>query len=437
MTRNIVPRIYLGSVGGQALGALAGQVVNAVSTFLLIVIVARTLGPAGAGSYFLMVTAVTVLALIAQLGATTGLVRVVAQDQAADFQDRIPSTIITATIPTAVIGTVFAILLFVGSPTLADWTSEPGVAAYGRMWSPIIPVWALSVVALSGLRGAGAIKPYVLAENVVRPSLQLLVTIAVVALSPTAHAVGIAWSAPFLVQGAMTVVAVYVHARAGTFGTWRRGSLFRAQVARHYWRFTAPQAAGATVQILTQRLDVFLLGVLASASDVAVYGAALRYLAGAGMLLGAVILAAGPRLAVLFEKAEDLQAAALFQQVSAAVSAVGVPFYAGLALFAPAAMAAFGTGFIRGADTLSIMAVATVFNLSAGPVVIALAMAGYSRTTAMITALASICGLCLDVLLIPDYGIIGAAVGLCGRDCSRERRGTRRAVRDAPDTSVR
>jgi O-antigen/teichoic acid export membrane protein len=393
------------------LGALTGQIVNAVSTFLLIVIIARSLGPGGAGSYFLMVTAVTVLALTAQLGATTGLVRLVAKDRSADDLSRIPSTVIAAVVPSAMIGTVFAIILFLGSPTLADWTSEPDVAAYGRMWAPVIPVWALSVVALSALRGAGAIRPYVLAENVVRPSLQLLLTIVVVAVSSTAHAAAIAWSVPFLLQGGMTGAAVYVHARTGTFGSWKAGRLFRADMAVEYWRFTAPQAAGATVQIVAQRLDVFLLGFMASAGDVAVYGAALRYLAGAGMLLGAVILAAGPRLAVLFEEAEDLQAAVLFQQVSAAVSAIGVPFYAGLALFAPAAMAVFGSGFIRGADTLSIMAVATAFNLAAGPVIIALAMAGYSRLTGLITAAASLCGLCLDVLLIPGYGMAGAAVG--------------------------
>ncbi|MFD0540563.1 hypothetical protein ACFQY7_48950 [Actinomadura luteofluorescens] len=63
---------------GGAIG-LVSSVIAAASGFLLTVVVARTLGVAEAGVFFVVVALFTIVAEIAELGADTGLVRTTAR----------------------------------------------------------------------------------------------------------------------------------------------------------------------------------------------------------------------------------------------------------------------------------------------------------------------------------------------------------------------
>ena len=145
--------------------------------------------------------------------------------------------------------------------------------------------------------GFGRRFPYVACENIGRPLLQFVLTLVALLAGGGATSIAAAWMVPFIVEAFVVVV---------WFRTWWRRVVapnrvrsvrtVRTQVIREYWAFTGPQAAGEAVRVVTQRMDVLLLGALSTTAAAGVYGAAMRYVAGAGMILGAITIVIGPRL---------------------------------------------------------------------------------------------------------------------------------------------
>jgi O-antigen/teichoic acid export membrane protein len=73
-------------------------------------------------------------------------------------------------------------------------------------------------------------------------------------------------------------------------------------------------------------------------------------------------------------------------------------------------MAVFGPEFERGSTALSILLVGQVVNVAAGPVGVLLTMTGHEKRVAAAVGASACCNLLLNLLLIPRFGIEGAAV---------------------------
>ncbi len=403
-------------VGPQASAALAGQAVNALATLALVAVVARSIGSTGLGMYLIAISVSTVVTLITTFAATIGLVRMLSKYRTLGQSDWLVPTVLAAGVPTLLSSVVASMLLYTSSSTVAAWytTDRHAVEAetYLRLAVIAIPLWATATVLLCALRGIGAIFPYVACENVGRPLLQLLLTVLVLSKSARPSAITAAWVAPFALELGVIILWFIIdwRRRVGHLRMNVPGRDVRRAV-RDYWAYTMPQAVGGTVQILAQRLDVLLVGVLSTTAAAGEYGAASRYIAGAGMILGPITVAIGPRLSEFFASSRTAAAARLYQHATAAVCFFALPPYVVLALFAPLAMAVFGHELASAAPALAVLATATVISLVAGPVLIALALAGDTRASGIITGLAALTGVCLDFILVPRYGALGAALG--------------------------
>ena len=79
-------------------------------------------------------------------------------------------------------------------------------------------------------------------------------------------------------------------------------------------------------------------------------------------------------------------------------------------VFAPVLLRAFGHGFGSGATALIILGAANLFAAACGPVDVVLLMAGRSGLSLMNNGIALAANIGLNVMLIPRYGINGAAI---------------------------
>ena len=381
----------------------------------MVVAVARSLGPAEFGDYLIGITAVTTVSLLATFGATTGLVRTLATHRALGRPENLPPVLLSALLPTVVVSGFAGFAIYALSSSVASVYSSgadaQGAALYITWFAGVIPLWATTTVLLCALRGLGAVFPYVACENIGRPLLQFVLTLVALLTGGGATSIAAAWMVPFIVEAFVVVV---------WFRTWWRRVVapnrvrsvrtVRTQVIREYWAFTGPQAAGEAVRVVTQRMDVLLLGALSTTAAAGVYGAAMRYVAGAGMILGAITIVIGPRLSEILAIHNYPSAEQLYRRATAAGCLLGLGPYAALAFFAPLAMRIYGHAFVSGAATLSVLAAATCASLAAGPVLLVLAVAGESRLSGGIAAASGIVAVVLDLLLIPKAGALGAAI---------------------------
>lgn len=400
----------IASVGGTARGGainILGAVATAVLTFGVTLAITRGLPREFAGVFFTATSAFLVVVGVAQLGTNTGLVYFIARTRALGRPALVPAYMRAAAIPVLVWSTVLVVLLWLSAPAIAGLINpdQTAVATTSmRLLAPFLWAAALENLAASATRGLGKMKPAALTTLVLRPVAQVLFVIVAVWSVGVEGAV-IGWGLGYVVSAPVAMWWSRRLLRSGIAGS------AVAPVGREFWRFTAPRALMTVAQIGMQRFDIVLVGALAGAAPAATYAAATRFVVAGQMGTQAVSLAAQPRFSEHLAGGDTEGARELFRTSTAWLVLMTWPLYLVLAVHAELMMSIFGEGYTDGDVIIVILALALMFATALGMVDVVLMMSGRS----MWTLINSLVGLGLqigiDIWLVPDYGVLGAAIG--------------------------
>jgi O-antigen/teichoic acid export membrane protein len=157
-------------------------------------------------------------------------------------------------------------------------------------------------------------------------------------------------------------------------------------------------------------LNTLMVGALRSTADAGIYAASSRYLTVAAMSAVAIRQVLAPKLSELLARRSTGRAAVVYQSTTAWLVALNWPIYLGLLTFGPALLAVFGRDFASGEVVLVVLAAAMLVATAVGPVDVVLLMGGGSTWNLVNTLAALGTNLALNVVLIPRYGLAGAAV---------------------------
>jgi len=179
---------------------------------------------------------------------------------------------------------------------------------------------------------------------------------------------------------------------------------------REWIRAALPMMLIVAMALLNLRADVILLGALRGASEAGIYSmaASLAYLVRLG------IVAVNPALAPLAANAETGGADRQLETVARTASRLAfLPALAcalGLLVFGRWALALFNPEFEPGYAALAILAVGFLVVAAMGPVETILLMKNEQRLAAAAAAGACVLNVLLNLVLIPAFGMEGAAV---------------------------
>jgi O-antigen/teichoic acid export membrane protein len=234
----------------------------------------------------------------------------------------------------------------------------------------------------------------------------------VVVLGSGMVAIGLAWGLPVALGfvGALIALGVLL----GRAERRARGSMEETSpvptLAREFWRFSGPRGVAALITVALGWFDVLLVGALRSAPEAGVYAAVSRFIGVGTIALQATSFAIAPQISSLLARDRGPDASNLFRSATAWVVAGSWPMYLSLAIFAPLLLRVFGPGFVAGQDALTILSLSMLVYVGVGNNKTVLLMAGGSGLNLIITGSWLAISLVLDFLLIPGYGIEGAAV---------------------------
>ena len=124
----------------------------------------------------------------------------------------------------------------------------------------------------------------------------------------------------------------------------------------------------------------------------------------------AVIVAMGPQVTALLARHEQNRARVLYQTATSWLVLASFPVFLTVAIYAPTVLRIFGPEFVVGSTALVIVALASLVNMATGPATTILVMAGRSSWNMGNAATATTLNVILNVVLIPRFGITGAAV---------------------------
>jgi len=270
----------------------------------------------------------------------------------------------------------------------------------------ILPLWALTYLRQSVLRGLKHVALALLPELIAAPIL--LISIVLIAAQ-----FNVAPQAP-MVMGA-TLLAALLALMLGHH--WYRKSLpspalhSPPQYHQNRWMTSARALfVGSGMHVLMNNTDAIMLGLLTETDVVGIYGIAARcaFIVAFPLTVANAIFA--PMISELLhtERQADLQhflSSGMRWVIAASVSIATM-----LILFSTPLLGFFGPGFTSGQDALLILVIGQLVNALSGPVAYLVAYAGHEKLTAWVLSGGGLLNILLNALLIPLWGIQGAAI---------------------------
>lgn len=181
--------------------------------------------------------------------------------------------------------------------------------------------------------------------------------------------------------------------------------------ARRWIRVAVPIVIFTVFVQLMERSDVLIVGMFLSPKEVAVYHAASRTSTIVQFAMVALLAFTTPTFSALYAagKREELKilVARVFRwtllgTVLVAIALIGL---------SERIMGLFGSGFTEGTVALVVLVVGQVFLSITSPAVQLLLMTGHQDITILIYGASAALNILLNMILIPAFGIEGAAVG--------------------------
>jgi O-antigen/teichoic acid export membrane protein len=400
---------------------LVGAAVAAAATLGVTVLVTRAFTRPVAGAFFTATSLFLIVEMAASLGAYTGLIYFIPRLRATGDDDRIRVMLRRAVVPVVLASIAAAALLLVFAQPLAramlagrqpSGASPANVADAVRALAAALPFAALLDTLLGATRGYRDMRPTVTLDRICRSVLQLVAVI-VAGLLGAAALLAPLWALAYIPPAA----AAWIWLRR-----IRRRSLLSADPLRRvpraadsnsdrFWLYTVPRALALGAQQVLQRLDIVLVAILRGPVDAAIYTAATRFLVVGQLGNQAISMAAQPQLSRLFGLEDRLKAGAVYQTTTAWLVVLTWPLYLLAISFGPAVLSIFGHSYRTGSTVMVLLGGAMLLASCCGQVDIVLTSTGRSALSLANGLLALGVNVGVDLVLIPRYGITGAAIG--------------------------
>jgi len=193
----------------------------------------------------------------------------------------------------------------------------------------------------------------------------------------------------------------------------RRRHRTQRAVSIEFWKFTAPRGAAGAAQVLMQRLDIILVAALVGLRAAAIYTAATRFMVVGQFVNQAVSLPVQPRLSSLLAVHDKIGAKALYRVSTTWLVLLMWPLFGACIALAPTYLAVFGRGYRDAVAVVVILSLSMLLASACGVVDSVIIMAGRTSWNLATTLLALAVNIGVDLWLIPEHGIVGAAIGWC------------------------
>jgi O-antigen/teichoic acid export membrane protein len=175
-------------------------------------------------------------------------------------------------------------------------------------------------------------------------------------------------------------------------------------------KWTLPMLLSNSLFLIMNWTDTIMLSAFLPESEVGIYATALKIAALNSIILVAINSIAMPKFAELYEKKDSIRFERFVKKSTFLMFVVSFPILIIILIFPSFLLGIFGKEFINGREALLILATGQFFSTISGSVINILNMSNRQKIAQNIVAISTFINICLNLILIPHYGIIGAAI---------------------------
>ena len=397
--------LHLREIASGSFLALIMRVLGGLSAYAFALLISRAYGAAGLGQYSLSVTLLTILATLAGLGLGASAVRMVPQyvaDKNLHGIRHFYAMTVKLALPMAV---AVAALLYVSAAFIAQSVfHNPSLAPAFRIVSLVMPVFAIVRINTEILRGFKNIGFSEYLRSLHVPLIGACILIALFSSGGSIYAAVTSYSLSIAI--AFLVSTLYMAVKLRGLPARKDTTL----PARELLGISMPMMSGEIMGLSVGRVDMLMIGFLASTRDVGLYDIPFRLAAGISLILASINMISAPKFSELFW-ANDMDGLRRVVRITSRVLFwTSAPILVALLAAPTFWLGLFGNEFRGSYLVLILLAVGQFVNAAAGSVGCILNMTGNHKLLSHITLAAILLNILLNILLIPRFGIIGAAV---------------------------
>lgn len=407
------------SIGAATRGSalsLAGTALGAVANFAMLIIVARRFDDTTFGVFAGVTSLFIIGGVVLRLGAGVGATYWVSRARAFHRQDLIGPLTRVAVVPAGVASIAVAAAAMLAARPLAEWLTDPeGVDDFTtmlRIAALALPFWVCGQVLLGVTRGLGTMRPTVFYAQVGRQVGQLI-TVGIVAVIDTDPVLLMAaWSLPYV--AVLIGPGLWLARRPASAADPARWLPPEGRSldnpGRAFWRYALPQSFNSVAQAGLEKFDIIAIGVIAGANEQGTYLVVNRIAHVVALAIFSFGMALAPQLATAFANKADHRARELVATVTSWMLLLVGPFLWVVLWFPDPILGIFGDNVTSGSSGLRIIAGGLLVIVMLGPTENLLLMSGGSTTALIDNAIGLALNIVLNLVLIPEMGIEGAAI---------------------------
>lgn len=374
--------------------------------FSCLLVLARVFPAKAYGIYVLVMSCIAIGAVPATVGFDRLLVREIAAYRAANDWARLKG-LLRRGAQIAFGASIVVVVAILAGAVLFVEPADADMARAMQLGVVLIPILAFARLRQATLQGFGHMVAGQLPEAIVQPGIMILLTVITAAFLPVSRSAGLALVLQVIAAGSALALGFILLRRHLPAGIAAVAATFRTRE----WL-----AAGATfmwlvgMSAILTNADTILVGALIGPAEAGVYRVASQLAMFVGLPLTAVSVAMAPSISALHAtgRLDELRERARMAARSVLIGAIGIA--AGIGVFGPYVLAAFGPEFARAYVPSMILVGAYVIHSAMATASYLLFMTAHERTAMFIFTAGIVVNVIGNLLLIPEYGMAGAAI---------------------------
>lgn len=380
---------------------LISSVVTLLIGFLLRIVLARWLGAADLGLYQMVITIQGIATLVAALGIPVALIKYVAEYK--DDKGKLTQTVSSGLISSIIFGVFVGILLYALSGTLASVFHMPELAGLLKILAFVFPFTSFLEALLGLFNGLRQMKSFAFLM-ILRSLLMILLIVAFVWLG-------------FGIKGAVLGIVLSVIGGC-IFGLYSSRSFLYlnlqgfVQNAKKLVLFGSQMFGANAMGLILAYTDIILIGYFLAAKDVGYYSVAVSLSMFFLIIPQAIQRITYPATSEYWSNNNHQALQTMIDKSMKYSACILLPVGLGVGFFAREIITTmFGAEFIYAALPLCVLLIARVIRGST-EVPIGASFSGIGRPDIALKIDATSAGanVGLNILLIPRFGILGAAI---------------------------
>jgi len=386
-----------------------GSLLSAILIFAGRLIIIRYWSQSDYGVYSLTLVIITIISFIASLGMVEGTIRSIAYAIGKKDYKKIPELISSSVIISVISSILFGIFIFFFSDFIAnDIFSDPSLINPLKVLAIGVPFLTLIDILVSIFRGFKQVKPTVYFQYILINLLFPIFLLFVILFNQTVINVYFSYVVSTILVSIFLIIYIYrytspkeVFSVKSALGT----------TARKLVSFSLPLLGSTILFMLVLWTDTLLLGIFRSTSDVGLYNAATplaQFLSFPLLSIGLIYM---PVLSELYARGKMDEIRRNYSILTKWLSLTIFPLFLVFFLYADIIVTSlFGQDYLISANALRILSLGYMIHNLSGQNTSTLIGIGENKFIMYSTFVVAILNIILNIILIPIWGIEGAAI---------------------------